>query len=162
MENHILEGTYPDVIPKFTPKDANPKYHITSVIASIDQGGLDLCKKVKPEASPPAVPARERVQKRQKLSPFLGRKISPRLVFSIAEMVSKEVICYLRICQRSIVLSFASTIKDAPSPIRLAILSTLEGGRSSLLEIRRKFSSTSMPGKERRPGLTPKLSRSIM
>jgi hypothetical protein len=113
------------------------------MIASIDQGGLDLCKKVKPEASPPATPARERVQKRQKLKPAVGVKV----VFSIAEMVSKEVICYLWICQKSIVLSFASTIKDAPSPIRLAILSTLEGGRSSLPEIRRKFSNSSMPGK---------------
>jgi hypothetical protein len=74
MENHILEGTYPDVIPKFTPKDANPKYHIASVIASKDQGGLDLCKKVKPEASPPATPACERVQKRQKLKPAVGAK----------------------------------------------------------------------------------------
>ena len=74
MENHILEGTYPDVIPKFTPKDANPKYHIANVIASIDQGGLDLCKKVKPEASPPATPARGRVQKKQKLKPAVGAK----------------------------------------------------------------------------------------
>jgi hypothetical protein len=26
MENHILEGTYPNTIPKFTPRDAYPKY----------------------------------------------------------------------------------------------------------------------------------------
>ncbi len=28
MDNHILEGTYPNVIPKFTPKDANPSIRL--------------------------------------------------------------------------------------------------------------------------------------
>ena len=74
MDNHILEGTYPDVIPKFTPKDANPKYQIASVIASIDQGGLDLSRKLKPEASPPSTPARKRLPKKQKLKPPVGAK----------------------------------------------------------------------------------------
>jgi hypothetical protein len=74
MDNHILEGTYPNMIPKFTPKDANPKYQIASMIASIDQGGLDLSKKLKPEASPPTTPACERVPKRQKLKTAVGAK----------------------------------------------------------------------------------------
>jgi hypothetical protein len=29
MENHILEGTYPDVIPKFTPKDEGRKPQVS-------------------------------------------------------------------------------------------------------------------------------------
>jgi hypothetical protein len=74
MDNHILEGTYPDVIPKFTPKDANPKDQIASVIASIDQGGLDLSRKLKPEASPPSTTARERLPTKQKLKPAIGVK----------------------------------------------------------------------------------------
>jgi hypothetical protein len=28
MDNHILEGTYPDSVLKFTPRDANPKYQL--------------------------------------------------------------------------------------------------------------------------------------
>ena len=52
MDNHILEGTHPDVVPKSTPKDANPKYQIANVIASLDQRGLDPLKKSKPETSP--------------------------------------------------------------------------------------------------------------
>ena len=36
MENHILEGTYPNTIPKFTPRDANPKYKDESLkVASV-------------------------------------------------------------------------------------------------------------------------------
>jgi hypothetical protein len=27
IENHILEGSYPDTIPGFTPRDANPSIH---------------------------------------------------------------------------------------------------------------------------------------
>ena len=45
-----------------------------SVIASIDQGGLDLSRKLNPEASPPSTPAHERAPKRQKLKPAVGAK----------------------------------------------------------------------------------------
>ena len=74
IDNHILKGTNPEVIPKFTPKDANPKYQIASVIASLDQGGLDLSKKSKPETSPPSTPARKKAPKKQKLKPAVGAK----------------------------------------------------------------------------------------
>ena len=79
MDNHILEGTHPNGIHKLTSMNVNPKYLITSVIASID---LDLLRKLKPEDSPPSTPACERVPKRHKLKPAVGQKISPRLVFS--------------------------------------------------------------------------------
>jgi hypothetical protein len=138
LDNHI------DVIPKFMPRNTNLKYWISSVIESIDQGGLDLSRKLKPEASPPTTPARERVPKRKNSSPLLGQKISPRLVFSIAKKVSKQTSCSLWICRRSIAASFVSTIKDAPNPIRLANLSMLEGGRRFLLEIRNKLLCTAM------------------
>ena len=26
MDNHVLKGTFPDSFPKFTPRDANPRY----------------------------------------------------------------------------------------------------------------------------------------
>jgi hypothetical protein len=34
MENHILEGSYPDTVPAFTLKDANPNHEVPSVIAA--------------------------------------------------------------------------------------------------------------------------------
>jgi hypothetical protein len=127
MDNHILEGTYPDAIPKFTPRDANPKYQIASVIAFIEQGGLDLSRNQL---------VNEFLRGRNS-SLLLGQMISPRLVFSIARKVSKQTNCSLWICRRSIAASFVSTIRDASSPIRLANLSMFEGGRKSLREIRK-------------------------
>ena len=74
MDNHILKGTYPDDVPKFTPKDANPKYQIASVIASLNKGGLDLSKKSQSEASPPSTSACKTAPKKQKLKPAVGAK----------------------------------------------------------------------------------------
>ena len=90
MDNHILEGTYPDVIPKFTPRDANPKYQIASVIGFIEQGGLDLSRKLKSEASPPSTQLVKEFLRGRNSNPLLGRMISPKPVFSIARMVSKK------------------------------------------------------------------------
>ncbi len=34
MENHILEGSYPDTVPTFTPRDAIPNHKVPSVIVA--------------------------------------------------------------------------------------------------------------------------------
>jgi hypothetical protein len=62
------------MIPKFTPSNTNPKYQVASMIATINHGGLDLSKKMKPEAFPPSTPACKRVPKKQKLKPAVGAK----------------------------------------------------------------------------------------
>jgi hypothetical protein len=75
MDNHILEGTFPDSVPKFTPRDANPRYQIANVIATMeDRAALSISgdKKSKPDASPPGTPTQERKNKKQKLKPAAG------------------------------------------------------------------------------------------
>jgi hypothetical protein len=66
MENHILEGTFPNIIPRFTPRDANPKYQganlknqIASMIVNIGSDQvLAILGKSKPDASPAGTLAR--------------------------------------------------------------------------------------------------------
>jgi hypothetical protein len=55
MDNHILKGTYPDSFPKFTSRDANPKYQLTNMIANMANGAAVSISgvKSKPDASPP-------------------------------------------------------------------------------------------------------------
>ena len=70
MENHILEGTYPDTIPKFTPRDANPKYKdesskVESVIGTIGNKARAILNKSKPDTLPPGAPANDRKTKKQ-------------------------------------------------------------------------------------------------
>ncbi len=67
---------------------------------------------------------------------LLGHKISLSLVSSIARMGFPPPNCFFWIFQRSTAASFAFTIPNAPSPIRLANLTTLEGGRRCLPKIR--------------------------
>jgi hypothetical protein len=79
MENHILEGSYPDTIPKFTPRDANLKYKdesskVVSVIGTIGNRALAISNKTKPDTSSPGTPANDRKTKKQKLKPAAGAK----------------------------------------------------------------------------------------
>jgi hypothetical protein len=79
IDSHILEGLYPNTIPKFTPRDANPKYKneslkVGSVIAIIGNGALTISNMSKPDASPPSTPANNRKTKKQKLKPAAGAK----------------------------------------------------------------------------------------
>ena len=68
IDNHIMEGTVPDSVPTFTPRDANPKI-LSAVVAPIDDAAPS---KVKSDASPPGTPARERNAKKQKVKPAPG------------------------------------------------------------------------------------------
>jgi hypothetical protein len=35
IETHILKGTFHNTVPKFTPRDANPKYQVASVTTTM-------------------------------------------------------------------------------------------------------------------------------
>ncbi len=61
MDNHILEGSFPDSVPNFTPRDANPKHQAISATAG------DSAGKIKSKTSPPRTPAHKRTSKKQKV-----------------------------------------------------------------------------------------------
>jgi hypothetical protein len=59
MDNHVLKGTFPNSVPKFTQRDANPRYQIANVIATMEnRAALSISgdKKSKPDTSPPELP----------------------------------------------------------------------------------------------------------
>jgi hypothetical protein len=64
IDNNIMEGTVPDSIPNFTPRNANPK--ILNAVAPVAE---IAALKVKPDALPPDSLARERAGKKQKVKP---------------------------------------------------------------------------------------------
>jgi len=79
IDNYIMEGTVPDSIPNFTPRDANPK--IMNAVAPVAE---IAALKVKPDASPPGTPARERTEKKQKVKPA-GKDITKAGLFHCEE-----------------------------------------------------------------------------
>jgi len=71
IENHIMEGSVPDSVPSFTPRDSNPKLLQAATIMSVPNT-VPGTSKVKPEASPPGTPARERTGKKQRIKTAPG------------------------------------------------------------------------------------------
>jgi hypothetical protein len=74
MENHILEGSYPNTVPAFTPRDAYPNHKVPSVIMATNVEERPAAEKTKTNVFPPGTPAWERTSKRQKLKPGTGSK----------------------------------------------------------------------------------------
>jgi hypothetical protein len=75
IENHILEGSYPDTVPTFTPRDANPNHKSMSAIAAAHVGErVSTAEKTKADMSPPGTPVCDRQAKKQKLKPGAGLK----------------------------------------------------------------------------------------
>jgi hypothetical protein len=64
IDNNIMEGTVPDSIPNFTPRNANPK--ILNAVAPVAE---IAALKVKPDALPPGTPACKCAGKKQKVKP---------------------------------------------------------------------------------------------
>jgi hypothetical protein len=81
MDNHILEGSYPDTIPTFTPRDANPNHQVESVITMADAGQRVVMEKSKTDVSPPGTPAADRKSKRQKLKAGAGSEVFTKVGF---------------------------------------------------------------------------------
>ena len=79
IDNYIMEGTVPDSVPNFTPCDANPK--IMNAVAPVAE---IAALKVKPDASPPGTPARERTGKKQKVKPA-GKDFTKACLFRCKE-----------------------------------------------------------------------------
>jgi hypothetical protein len=72
IEYHIMEGSFSDSIPTFTPRNANPKLlHVANIIIPINEVAA---LKGKPDALPPGTPACERTTKKQKIKPAAGSK----------------------------------------------------------------------------------------
>jgi hypothetical protein len=71
MDNHILEGLFPDSVPNFTPQDANPKHQAANAISAT---AGESAGKIKIKTSPPGTPACERTSKKQKVKTAAGAK----------------------------------------------------------------------------------------
>ena len=63
-----MEGSVPDSIPNFTPRDSNPKLLQAAFIISMPNT-IPGTLKVKPQISPPGTPARDRTAKKQRIKP---------------------------------------------------------------------------------------------
>ena len=63
MENHIMEGSVPDSVPNFTPRDSNPKLLQTVNIVVTPYAKVSTLK-AKPETSPLSTSAREHTGKK--------------------------------------------------------------------------------------------------
>ena len=68
-----MEGSVPDSVPNFTPRDSNPKLLQTANIMVASYAKVRTLKD-KPETSPPSTPARERTGKKQKIKTAPGAK----------------------------------------------------------------------------------------
>jgi hypothetical protein len=73
IENHIMEGSVPDSVLNFTPRDLNPKLLQTPNIMVAPYAKVSTLK-AKPETSPPSTPAHERTGKKQKIKTAPGAK----------------------------------------------------------------------------------------
>ncbi len=56
IDYHILEGSYLDTVPGFTPRDANPNHQVASVIAMVDSGQHLVAEKSMTDVSPHGTP----------------------------------------------------------------------------------------------------------
>ncbi len=68
IENHILEGSHPDDVPAFTPKDSNQNHKVPRMIVTgTNAEERPTAEKTKSDAPPPGTPARDRHSKNPKL-----------------------------------------------------------------------------------------------
>ncbi len=84
IENHIVEGSVPDSVPNFTPRDVNPKIiQATTAIAPVS--GVAALK-AKSDALPPGTPTCECNGKKQKIKPAAeGKDFSKAGLFCCKE-----------------------------------------------------------------------------
>ncbi len=149
MENHILEGSYPDTVPAFTPRDANPNHKVSSIIVATNLEERPAAKKTKMDVSPPGIPACKRTSKRHKLKLGASIKDFTKWAYFVARKEHRLWSFSPPTSQRSIALSFVFTTKNAPSQNSLANLSMSASGKRSLPMIKLRFSNTVMPVVER-------------
>jgi hypothetical protein len=158
MDNHILEGSYPNTIPKFTLQDANPKYKngslkFASMIATIESRALAISNKSKPNASPPGTLLTTGRLRSRSSSLQLGQRTSPRLVFSTVLMELQRPICFLPAFLSQCVVISDSTAKNIQSLTRHANSITSRNGINFLLKTRQRFWLIAICLTERKSGL---------
>jgi hypothetical protein len=68
---HIVEGSVPDSIPNFTPRNSNPKL-LQAMTIMVPPNAAVGTSKQKPETSPPGTPACERIGKKQRIKTAPG------------------------------------------------------------------------------------------
>ncbi len=159
MENHILEGLYPNTIPKFTPRDANLKYKdenlkVASFISTIGNGALAISNKSKPDTFLPGTLANNRKTKKQKLKPAAGAKDFTKAgLFHCADGTPTSDFFLLAFLSHCVVIS-VSTTKNVPSLTRHANPITLGNVIKFLMETRQRFWLIAICLMERKSGLT--------
>jgi hypothetical protein len=142
IENHIMEGSFPDSIPTFTPHDMNPKLlQAVNVVAPINK---IAALKVKPVACLQELPLMNVPPKSSKSKLPLDPRTSQKQEYFIARKGLQSENCFPATSGRIIILPFVSMVRNAQSPIRLATLIMLGSGIRSLQTTSLKFASTSM------------------
>ncbi len=149
MENHILEGSYPDTVPAFTPRDANPNHKVPSMIAATNIEERSTAEKTKTEYPLLALLLTRELPKDRISSRALVQRVSRKQTYFVARKEHRLPSCSPPTSQRSIALSFVFTTKNAPSQSSLATLSMSASGKRSLPMIKPRFLNTVMPVVER-------------
>ncbi len=147
IENHIMEGSFPDSVLTFTPRNANPKLlQVVNVVAPTNK---IAALKVKPDALPPGDPARECTTKKQKFKPTTGSKDFTKVGLFCCKEGTPIRELFPSSLMKEFCFFFVSVIRTASSPIRLTTLIMLGSGIRSPWMTSPKFLSTSMHLKER-------------
>ena len=159
MENHILEGSHPDSVPSFTPRDSNPNHKVSSMIV-IGSEERSAAEKTKSDASPPGTPARDRISKKPKLKAGAGSKDFRKAGLLRCKEGTPIGDLFPLDLSKKYCSFFCFHDKNAPSQSSLVISNMLANGIRFPSKTRPKFSSIAMPVVER-SGLTLTLSLSI-
>jgi hypothetical protein len=144
MENHILEGSYPDTVPAFTPRDANPNHKVLSVIMATNVEERPAAEKTKMDPLLALLLARELLKGRNS-SRALVQKFSQKQAYFVARKGHRSGSYSPPTSQRNIALYFIFTTKYAPSQSSLATSSMSASKKRSLPMIKPRFSNTVMP-----------------
>jgi hypothetical protein len=126
IENHIMEGSVPDSIPNFTPRDANPK--IIQAATAVTPVGKVAALKAKSDASPPGTPAHERNSKKQKIKPASEGKDFTKAGLFCCKEGAPILELFPSNLKKKYCAFFYSMTRNSPSPIRPAILIISENG----------------------------------
>jgi hypothetical protein len=152
MENHILEGSYPDTVPALTPRDANPSIPkgmnlmVTTKVAGI------IVEKSKVDASPPGTPAHERTFKKQKLKKGAGSKDFTKVGLFHCKEGTPVTELFPADLTKKYCSFFCFYNKKCSKPIRLVTLTMLAGGIKFCPMTSQRSLSTAMPEKGKRSG----------
>ena len=160
MENHIMEGSVPDSVPNFTPRDSNPKLLQTVNIVVTPYAKVSTLK-AKPETSPLSTSAREHTGKKQKIRTAPGAKDFTKAGLFHCKNGTPYSDLFPSDLEKKYCTFFVSMARNAPSPLRFDNMSILESGKRFLPTTRSKSLSTAMRVRVKKFGLMPRPLQSI-